>query len=125
MPTTPVSGLCTGLFPLPGMPFPQVYIGLLPHLLQDQCHLLSEIFPWLTHSKWQHHIQLVLIKVYLALYCDFTFISLVAQRVKHLPAMLETWVRSLGREDVLEKEIATHSSILAWRIPWTDDPGEI
>ena len=45
--------------------------------------------------------------------------SLVAQRVKHLPAMRETWVRSLGQEDPLEKELATHSSILAWRMPWT------
>ena len=43
--------------------------------------------------------------------------SLVAQMVKNLPAMLETWVRSLGREDTLEKEMATHSSIRAWRIP--------
>ena len=43
----------------------------------------------------------------------------VAQLVKNLPAMRETWVRSLGREDPLEKEKATHSSILAWRIPWT------
>ena len=40
--------------------------------------------------------------------------------VKNLPAMQETWVQSLGREDPLEKEVATHSSILAWRIPWTD-----
>ena len=45
--------------------------------------------------------------------------SLVAQLVKNLPAMQETWVRSLGREDSLEKGKATHSSILAWRIPWT------
>ena len=43
--------------------------------------------------------------------------SLVAQRLKRLPAMRETWVRSLGQEDPLEKEMATHSSILAWRIP--------
>ena len=49
--------------------------------------------------------------------------SLVAQRLKCLPAMWETWVRSLGREDPLEKEMATHSSILAWRIPWTGEPG--
>ena len=49
--------------------------------------------------------------------------SLVAQRLKCLPAMQETWVRSLGREDPLEKEMATHSSILAWRIPWTEEPG--
>ena len=49
--------------------------------------------------------------------------SLVAQRLKHLPAMRETWVRSLGWEDPLEKEMATHSSILAWRIPWMEEPG--
>ena len=46
--------------------------------------------------------------------------SLVAQIVKRLPAMQETWVRSLGWEDPLEKEMATHSSTLAWRIPWTE-----
>ena len=51
--------------------------------------------------------------------------SPVAQRLKHLPAMRKTWVRSLGREDPLEKEMATHSSILAWRIPWTEKPGEL
>ena len=49
----------------------------------------------------------------------------MAQRVKHLPAMLETWVRSLGQEDPLEKEMATHSSILAWKIPWTEEPGRL
>ena len=49
--------------------------------------------------------------------------SLVVQRLKRLPAMWETWVRSLGQEDPLEKEMATHSSILAWRIPWTEDLG--
>ena len=43
--------------------------------------------------------------------------------VKNLPAMLETWVQSLGREDPLEKEVATHSSILIWKIPWTEQPG--
>ena len=48
--------------------------------------------------------------------------SLVAQRLKHLPIMWETWVRSLGQEDPLEKEMATHSSILAWRIPWMEEP---
>ena len=49
--------------------------------------------------------------------------SLVAQRLKCLPAMRETWVQSLGQEDPLEKEMATHSSILAWRISWTEEPG--
>ena len=51
--------------------------------------------------------------------------SLVAQTVKDLPAMQETWVRSLGREDPLEKEMPRHSSILAWRLPWTEEPGEL
>ena len=49
--------------------------------------------------------------------------SLVAQMLKNLPAMHETWVRSLGWEDPLEEGMATHSSILAWRIPWTEEPG--
>ena len=49
--------------------------------------------------------------------------SLVAQMVKDLPAMWETWVPSLGWEDPLEKGMATHSSIFAWRIPWTEEPG--
>ena len=47
----------------------------------------------------------------------------MAQRLKRLPAMREIWVRSLGREDPLEREMATHSSILAWRIPWMEEPG--
>ena len=47
----------------------------------------------------------------------------MAERLKHLPAIWETQVRSLGQEDPLEKEMATHSSILAWRIPWTEEPG--
>ena len=49
-------------------------------------------------------------------------VSLVAQMVKHLPAMWETWVRFLGGEDPLEKEMATHSSTLAWKIPRTEEP---
>ena len=50
---------------------------------------------------------------------QYSWASLVAQLVKNLPAMQETWVRSLGLEDALEKGNATHSSVLAWRIPWT------
>ena len=55
----------------------------------------------------------------------FFWTSLVAQRVKHLPVMQETWVQSLGQEDPLEKEAATHSCFLAWRIPWTEEPHEL
>ena len=50
---------------------------------------------------------------------------MVAQTVKRLPTMWETWVPSLGREDLLEQERATHSSILAWKIPWMEEPGRL
>ena len=54
----------------------------------------------------------------------YTYVySLVAPMVKNLPAMWETWVQSLGWEDPLEEEMATHSSILAWEMPWTGEPG--
>ena len=53
------------------------------------------------------------------------YASLVAQRLKRLPPMWETQVRSLGWEDPLEKEMATHSSILAWRTPWTEKPSRL
>ena len=52
---------------------------------------------------------------------SFTRASLVVQMGKCLPAMQETWIRSLGHEDLLEKEMATHSSILAWKIPWIEE----
>ena len=55
--------------------------------------------------------------------CTLRGASLVAQMLKHLPAMWETWVQSLGWEDPIEKEMAIHSSLLAWRIPWMEEPG--
>ena len=55
--------------------------------------------------------------------CKHWGASLVAQTVKNLPAIQKTQVQSLGQEDALEKGMATHSSILAWRIPWTEEPG--
>ena len=54
-----------------------------------------------------------------------TMASLVAQTVKRLPAMQETWVQFLGWEDPLEKEMAIHSSTLAWKIPWTEEPDRL
>ena len=73
--------------------------------------------------------------VFTFLYCFYSFsfsdcvlklrASLVAQWVKHLPPMRETQDRSLGWEDLLEKEMATHSSTLAWKIPWTEKPGRL
>ena len=69
-------------------------------------------------------------KAYLmSIYIYYVFIhnmtSLVAQMVKHLSTMWETWVQSLGREDPLEKEMAIHSSTIAWKIPWTEEPGRL
>ena len=52
-----------------------------------------------------------------------TFSHAYSKTVKNMPAMQEMWVRFLGQEDTLEKEMATHSSIVAWRIPWTEEPG--
>ena len=65
------------------------------------------------------------IKLYLKNNASYSFLmsSLVARLAKSLPAMQETRIQSLGREDSLEKKMATHSSILAWRIPWTEEPG--
>ena len=57
------------------------------------------------------------------MYSTIEMASLVAQRLKRLPPMRETRLRSLGRKDPLEKEMATHSTILAWRIPWTEESG--
>ena len=68
--------------------------------------------------------KLILINSFVILYC-YLWTSLVAHRLKHLPGMRETWVWSLGREDPLEKEMATHCSTLAWRIPWREGPGRL
>ena len=66
------------------------------------------------------------VKWYLSFFiCIFLIICLVAQRLKRLSAMRETRVQSLGWEDPLEKEMATYSSTLAWRIPWTEEPGRL
>ena len=57
--------------------------------------------------------------------CVPYWVSLVAQTVNSLPVMQKTWVQSLGQEDTLEKEMATRSSILAWEIPWMEEPGRL
>ena len=69
---------------------------------------------WLCHST-----------KYLCTFIYLYWASLVAQTAKNLPAMRETWVLTLGREDPLEKGMAIHSNVLAWRIPWTELPGEL
>ena len=73
-------------------------------------------------STFRHIIHIELI-FFLMMVIQSLGASLVVQRLKHLPAMWETWVQSLGQEDPLEKEMATRSSILAWRIPWTEELG--
>ena len=62
---------------------------------------------------------------FISIYCMLDVTSLVAKTVKHLPAMRETRVRFLGWEDPLEKEVAIHSSSLAWKIPWTEEPDRL
>ena len=57
--------------------------------------------------------------------CIVIWTCLVAQMVKRLSTMRETWVQSLGQEDPLEKEMAIHSSTIAWKIPWTEEPGRL
>ena len=64
-------------------------------------------------------------EIYDATFEEISGASLVAQVVKSLPAMRETWVRSLDREDPLEKEMAIHSSTIAWKIPWTEELGRL
>ena len=76
--------------------------------------------PFLTCSG-----TIILLELYDSYHYPRKGASLVAQTVKHLPAMWETRVRSLGWEGPLEKEMATHSSTLAWKIPWTEEPGRI
>ena len=74
-------------------------------------------------TKWKLCARVYLFTHHLkSIFCLFLSFA-VAQTVKRLPAMQETWVRSLGQEDALEKEMATHSSTLAWRIPWTKEAG--
>ena len=74
-----------------------------------------DVFLELLHFLWSNG----------CLQFDLWFLCLVAQMVKHLPKIQETWVWPLGQEDPLEKEMATHSSILAWKIPWTGEPGSL
>ena len=79
-------------------------------------HCRQILYHWAT---WEAQFAPGVVYVYLPL----SRASLAAQKVKNLPAMQETWFRSLGQKDLLEKEMPTHSSILAWRIPWTEEPG--
>ena len=74
-------------------------------------------------NNWRHKHHLV--NPTITLKYVYRQASLIAQLVKNLPAVQETWVQFLSWEDPLEKEMATHSSILTWRIPWTEEPGRL
>ena len=82
---------------------------LLGQIGVDHGLLITGLTHSLTQFAWAHDV----------------WASLGAQMVKHLPAMEGTWVQSLCQEDPLEKEMTTHSSTLAWRIPWTEEPGRL
>ena len=84
----------------------------------DCSHEIKTISPWKkSYDQPRQHIKK-------QRHC-ITQTSLVAQTVKCVPTMRKTWVQSLVREDLLEKEMATHSSVLAWKIPWTEEPGRL
>ena len=85
------------------------------------CSLLGSLCPWDSLSK-NAGVGSLLWGIFLTQGLN-SRASLVAQMVKCLPTIWETWVRSLGQEDPLKKEMATHSSIHAWKIPWTEEPG--
>ena len=104
---------------------------LCPADLQLDGNILCSVSPtilylWLT-ILWlfisEDRLLDVIFDCYICLSPHLT--SLVAQRLKRLPTMRETWVQSLGREDPLEKEMATHSSTLAWKIPWMEECGRL
>ena len=78
-----------------------------------------EMLSWMNHKLESRLLEEI------STTSDIQMISLVAQLVKNVPAVQETPVRFLGQEDPLEKEMATHSSTLAWKIPWTEEPGRL
>ena len=82
----------------------------------DPATLLFKNLPWMV----------IIILKYINVSNQYVIhLKIIAQLVKNLPTMQETWVQSLGQEDPLEEGMATHSSILAWRIPWTEEPGRL
>ena len=95
--------------------------GVITPLLQERNLMLSVLnLPEVTLLAPGRNAPLSDISV-----CKLDRWDSVAQRVKHLPTVWETWVRSMGRQDPLEMEMATNSSTLAWKIPWTEEPGRL
>ena len=110
--------LLQGIFPTQGS-----NLGL-PHCRQPLYHMTHQGSPSVHIYVFKNIFFLLLLQV-LDKDCTSLTPSLVAQRIKRLPAMQETQVRSLGWEDPLEEDMATHSSTLAWKIPWTEEPGRL
>ena len=94
-----------------------------------QNHIAQLLFPLKSEARYMPISQIFALVLTRVRWLQLSYIyaikwaSLVAQMVKNLPAMQETRFQSLGLEDLLEKAIATHSGILAWEIPWTEEPG--
>ena len=97
------------------------------HARRQVAHALKS--PELAKGVWQStfksQVEGVWSQGMWSAYAQISDSLMVAQRVKHLPAMQETWVQSLGQEDPLEKEMAIHSRTLAWKIPWTEKLGRL
>ena len=102
-----------------------LYVIFIPILVYNHACPLALSSPQFSLPIHFMHILKIKTHIYHTYLFNKPFIgaSLVSQRLKRLPVMQKTWVWSLGREDPLEKEMATHSSILAWEIPWTEEPG--
>ena len=115
----------------------RVSVLLIPRLFKGQLYL-HHVYPKWKNLKHFESIYLCPVFFFFAIILMFTILficfgassscfraSPLAQTVKNLPARQETWVWTLGQEDPLKKEMATHSSILAWRILWTEEPGRL
>ena len=95
------------------------------HKLQlERSYIIFLFICFLYFLKFTLNCRINALQVYVG-FCCMSGASLIAQLVNHLPAIQETWVQFLGWEDPLEKEMATQSSILAWRIPWTEEPDRL
>ena len=101
---------------------PEFQIWLLQWL---QSHLISLAVNFHTCQMWSKIKYLLMVLAAVIFYHSLCNTSMIAQMVKNLPAMWATWVQSLGREDPLGKGNATHPSILAWKTPWTEEPGRL
>ena len=115
----PLSGACGCLLSLDTFLSPISYCRL------TQPPKNSDLFSLVFLTLWQEVNYNPTISAAVNVTCDSIWLNCTCKLVNHLPAMQETWVRFLDWEDPLEKEMATHSSILAWRIPWTEEPGGI